>query len=87
MKMISRNLEKMIHQMWASPKRVNMMMWKVKPTNMTKKDIMILAGQRTVSMDVLPKRSDVVMPEMICELNIHGVEGYGYPLFLITGQQ
>lgn len=70
MKMISRNLEKMIHQMCASPKRVKMMMWKAKPTNMTKKDIIILAGQRTASLGVLPTRSDVVMPEMTCELNI-----------------
>lgn len=70
MKMISRNLEKMIHQMWASPKRVKMMTWKAKPTNMTKKNIMTLAGQRTVSLGVLPKRSDAVMPEMTCELNI-----------------
>lgn len=70
MKMISRNLERMVHHMYANPKRVKMMMWKAKPMNMTKKDIMILAGHRTASLGVLPKRSDVVMSEMTCELNI-----------------
>lgn len=78
---------KMVHQMCANPKRVKMMMWKATPTNMTKKNIMILAGQQTASLSVLPKGSDVVMPEMTCELNIYGVEGYGLSFVLITGQQ
>lgn len=57
--MIPRNQKTKIHQMWAGPKRLNLVMWKVKPTrNTAKKDIMILAGQRTVSLGVLPKRSD-----------------------------
>lgn len=68
MKMISRNLEKMV--MWTSPRRLKMMMWKAKPTHMTKKDIMILTGQQTVSLGVVLKMSDNVTPEMTRESNI-----------------